>query len=400
MKVMNTGLVRLARRIDGLWRFLAFTRQLWHPPHPDAAPGEPLAILVLELHLIGDAVMLLPFLEALRRRNPTARITVVAGPWNNPVFANEPSLDSIIEFTAPWVKGQGVWASWLAVRTLVRKLRGQRWDIGIDMRGDIRNLLILIFARCVKRVGFDFTGGARLLTSVVPDNGSLDSLLGHHERLAHSMDAFDGKPFVPQLRLNTEEYSRAQGILNFVGFHFGASLPLRRLPLEDAATLIRQCLAVYDGRAIIFDAPGLESYVAELMVQLQDDVRARIDVWRGDLRSFIVISTRASVMYTMDSGPAHIAAATGCPTVVLFGPNRAALTSPRGAHVQCVELDLPLPCQPCDQRRCIHPGTRQACLKGLASEAVEAGLRLRSTGTPHPDSKQMHRMHRSRMSNP
>jgi heptosyltransferase II len=389
MKVMNLGLVRQARLIDPLWGVLAFLRRLWQPAPRSAAPGARLSILVLDLHLIGDAVMLLPFLAALRRRHPGSHITVISGPWNRPVLAGEASLDHVVEFTAPWVKGQGLRASWSAARSLVRTLRSQRWDIGIDMRGDIRNILILYFANCVQRVGFDFTGGARLLTRVVPDDGRLASLIEHHERLAACLDAFDGHPFVPRLALTDAERTAAGAIAPYVGFHFGASLPLRRLPIEEAVELVARCLAERDERALVFSAPDLEDFVANLLSALDPSQRARVEVWRSDLRGFIVTASRARLLYAMDSGPAHLAAATGCPTVALFGPNRAAYSAPRGPNVICVESDPPLPCQPCDQHRCVHPSLPQACLRGLGHEAVAAGRRLVSSAStpatePHP----------------
>jgi ADP-heptose:LPS heptosyltransferase len=388
MKVMNLGLVRQARRIDPFWSWLAFVRRLWQVAPPAAAPGAPLSILVLDLHLIGDAVMLLPFLATLKRRYPAARITVVSGPWNRPVLAGEPSVDHLIEFAAPWVKGKGLRASWAAARGLVHTLRTQRWDIGIDMRGDIRNILVLYFANCIQRVGFDFTGGACLLTRVVPDDGRLASLLDHHERLAACLDAFDGRPFVSRLTLTDAERAAAQSIAPYVGFHFGASLPLRRLPVDEAAALVAECLAERDGPALVFSAPDLETYVAELVAALDPALRGRIEVWRGDLRGFIVAASRARLLYTMDSGPAHMAAATGTPTVVLFGPNRAAYAAPRGPNVICVESDPPLPCQPCDQYHCVHPSLAQACLRGRRPQAILAGRLLVSAAASIRPEKQ------------
>lgn len=374
MKVLNARLARWARRIDWVWRGLALMRRARH--HAPHAPTDALAILVLDLHLIGDAVMLLPFLAALRRRYPQSFITVVAGPWNLPVLDGEPSIDRVIEFAAPWVKRQGLRKSCVAVMRLVRTLQAQRWDIGIDMRGDIRNILILYFANCVQRFGFDFTGGASLLTTVVPDNGQLASLLNHHERLAASLDAFDGRSFVALLTLSEAELSAANCIARYIGFHFGASMPLRRPPVEEAAALLAAGIGQFDERVVLFSAPDIEAYVAEVLAAVDPALRAHIDVWCGDLRGFIVVASRARVLYTMDSGPAHLAAATGCPTVVLFGPNRSAFTAPRGPNVICVELDPPLPCQPCDQHRCVHPSLPQACLRGQVPAAIEAGLRL------------------------
>ncbi|MCM0609029.1 MAG: glycosyltransferase family 9 protein [Ideonella sp. WA131b] len=384
MKVMNLGLVRRARRIDRLWSVVAFVRRLWQPSSSPMALGQPTSFLVLDLHLIGDAVMLLPFLAAIKRRYPTAQVTVVAGPWNRPVLASDPSIDELIEFSAPWVKGQGIRASWTASRNLVRLLRSKRWDVGIDTRGDIRNILILYFANCIRRVGFDFTGGASLLTQVVPDDGRLASLLEHHERLAACLHAFDGQPFVSKLTLTDQERDSAWSIAPYVGFHFGASLPLRRLPVDEAAKLVAASLSDWSGPALVFSTPDLEAYVETLMAALSPALQGRLKVWRGDLRSFIVAASRAHVLYTMDSGPAHLAAATGSPTVVMFGPNRAEYAAPRGRNVVSVQLDPPLTCQPCDQHKCVHPSDVQACLRGRVPDAVAAGRRLVVSGESLP----------------
>lgn len=376
MKVMNPGLVRWALRIDWVWRLLALLSGARPVPPSDQDASGPTKILVLELHLIGDAVILLPFLSALRRRYPLAHITLVAGAWCQPVLAATGAADRVIDFTAPWVKGQGIWKSLTSAVGLVRTLRVERWDMGIDMRGDIRNILVLFYARCRQRIGYDFTGGASLLTKVVPDDGVLASFIAHHERLAASLDAFDGEPFVPRLALSAAESVAASEIEHFVGFHFGASLPLRRLPVNEAVALLSDCAGAHEGRLLVFSAPDIEAYVAEVLRELEPPVRARIELWRGDLRGFIVTVSRATLLYTMDSGPAHLAAATGRKTVVLFGPNRSAFAAPRGANVRCVELVTPLPCQPCDQRRCVHPTVSQACLRGLLPQARAAAQSL------------------------
>lgn len=384
MKVMNPGLVRWARRFDGVWRLLAWATGDGRKASAQASSADPASILILDLHLIGDAVMLLPFLGALRRRYPGAHITVVAGPWTRAVQAAPTAADRVIEFSAPWVKGQGLWKSLLSVWGLLKTLRAQRWDMGVDMRGDIRNILVLYFARCAQRVGYDFTGGARLLTQLVPDNGELASILDHHERLAACLDAFDGQAFVAKLSLSKSESAAAAKITPYVGFHFGASLPLRRLPTSEAVALLSAvvgtslgaCLGAEAERLVVFSAPDIEDYVAEVLRGVAPALRSRFEVWRGDLRGFVVMASRARLMVTMDSGPAHLAAATGCATVVMFGPNRSAYSAPRGPRVKCVELNPPLPCQPCDQRRCVHPSLPQACLRGRVPDVLAASALL------------------------
>jgi ADP-heptose:LPS heptosyltransferase len=376
MKFMNPRLVRWARRIDGIWWLLAKFASVFGVEEAQSVGANPRRILVVDLHLIGDMVMLLPFLRALRQRYPMAEIALVAGPWSRSVLDGTAAADQVIEYVAPWVKHQGAMNSARALVHLLKVLRSQRWDIGVEMRGDIRNILLLYMSGCAQRVGFEFTGGSALLTTVVDDDGRLGSILDHHERLAAALGAFDGQPFVPRLALSEEEKRRANEIAEYIGFHFGASSPLRRLPASEATALIEACAQQLEVRLCMFSAPDMEGYVSEVMSGLPPALRTRIDLWKGDLRSFVVAASRARVLYTMDSGPAHLAAATGANTVVMFGPNRAAFTAPRGPNVRCVELENPLPCQPCDQHRCVHPDTPQACLRGLTPAALAAARAL------------------------
>ena len=84
---------------------------------------------------------------------------------------------------------------------------------------------------------------------------------------------------------------------------------------------------------VLFSAPDMEEYTAEVLGLLPLPTAAKLEVWRGDLRSFIVMTSRSKRMFTMDSGPAHISAALGRDTVVFFGPNLPEYTSPRGPTV-------------------------------------------------------------------
>jgi ADP-heptose:LPS heptosyltransferase len=320
------------------------------------------SILVIDLHLIGDMVMLLPLLRALRDRFPEARISLLAGPWSGAVLVGSRDVDEVIEYSAPWVKPQRLWPAMLGYLRIARLLARAPRDLGIDVRGDVRQILLLWLARCKRRVGFDFSGGAALLTDVVFDDGTLSHLLDHHQRIAAHLGAWDGREFVPSLALTAEEEERARHLAPFIGFHLGASLPLRRLPAADAAALV----ALHDRpdqRLVLFSAADMDDYTTEVLELLPDTTVARIEVWRGDLRSFIVKASRATRMFTMDSGPAHLSAALGRDTVVFFGPNLPRLTQPRGPRVRIVE-DTTVRCRPCDQRHCINP-IHQACMRGL-----------------------------------
>ena len=93
------------------------------------------------------------------------------------------------------------------------------------------------------------------------------------------------------------------------------------------------------------------------------------DLGLGELRSLVA---RARLFLGGDSGPAHIAATTSTPMVVLYGPTTPEVWGPwRGGAVPTETVDVGrLPCRPCDQRVC-EPGDFR-CLRGVTPDAVTA----------------------------
>lgn len=365
MKVLNERLVAIARRLDWIWPLVG-----WLLPRARAGgSAPPKSILIFDLQLIGDMVMLLPMLQCLRQQHPAARITLVAGPWAESIIGPENIVDELVPYAAPWVKSQSLVGAASATLRLLRRLRRVQWDWAIEVRGDIRQILLAALSGAARRISFAFTGGAALLTDVIPDDGRLAHLAEHHRRILRHLGLWSPEQsYVPRLHLTASEAARAASIEPFVGFHFGASIELRRLAVADAARLVNAWAGRRE-RLVLFEPPDMREYNAELRLLLSADARARLETWRGALRDFIVMASRAKQMFTMDSGPAHIAAALDVPTVVFFGPNRPEYAAPIGANVHVVEI-RDLPCRPC-QNRCIN-AIHQACLRTAIANYLQA----------------------------
>ena len=363
MKQLNFRLVQAVKVFDPLWRLFALL--------PRRNKNEIIFnILVVDLHLIGDIVMLQPLLAAIRFKYPSAYIALVAGSWAKQILANENSVDEYIQFNAAWViKKRNLIKSFSSTFGLIKNLRKREWDLCIDVRGDIRNILIMFFAKGAKRVGYDFMGGKALLTDVVYDDGTLKSIIYHHEQIAKELTVSEQFfPFIPRLNLSPIETESAALIESFWGFHFGASLPLRRFPVEEAIKVLNFAASSTDNKIVLFDSPDIAEFNKEVVGRINQIAKSRLLLWKGGLRDFIVYVSRAEVMFTMDSGPGHIASALGVKTYVIFGPNISKNTAPRGDNVRIIERAPALPCQPCDQHRCTNENSRQSCLRGLFDE--------------------------------
>jgi len=366
MKLHNARLHALSRRLDPVWWVVARALRL----RRDDGRGNPESILVVHVHLLGDIVMLIPFLRAIRRYYPKVYLGLVAGPWAQTILQESDLVDEFIPLRAPWiVKGQGL----LGLRNLVgaaRTSRRRTWDWGIDMRGDVRNILMLALARAKRRVAYDFSGGSALLTDVVPDSGELRHIIDHHVTIAEHL----GMPMSAADRIPKLEHKRNSGpaatLERRVGFHFGASMALRKMPVEEACALL---LSIPDRRAmrlILVDAPDTRELNQAVLHRLPAARAANIERWAGDLREFMDFLAGLDEFFAMDSGPAHLAAALGIDTTVFFGPHIPLAVRPLGHKVTIVE-HRNLPCRPCDQYRCTNP-TYQACLRDIVSVTPQA----------------------------
>jgi ADP-heptose:LPS heptosyltransferase len=315
---------------------------------------------VVDLHLLGDIVMLIPLLRVIRRCHPHAHIGLVAGPWARDILADNGLVDEFITLRAPWVcRGRGI----AAIRELLAAIRASRarsWDWGIDVRGDVRNTLLLALARARRRVAYAFSGGSALLTDVIPDDGVLRHIIDHHasiaERLGMRMTALERIPSLKFARPHAVPSRRPRRI----GFHFGASMLLRRMPVNEACALLLAFQDDNDARLVLVDAPDVRDLNSALLNQLPAQLAAGIERWSGGLESFLGFLKTLDRFYAMDSGPAHLAAALGIPTTVFFGPHLSHAVRPMGSHVQVIERD-DLACRPCNQYRCTNP-RYQECL--------------------------------------
>jgi ADP-heptose:LPS heptosyltransferase len=357
MKPINRKLARLAKLLTPLWYALK-------PFGPQKAPTQqPSSILVFDFHLIGDIVMLTPLLQSLKTAYPQARLVLVAGAWAKEILYGTDLVDEIIPFAAPWVKYNQGWGGIVACYHLVKQLRQQTWDLGIEVRGDIRQILLLWLTGAKRRVGFDFTGGGALLTDVVFDDGAMAHLTEHHQRICEHLGIWQtNEKYQPFLKLTAAEQAQAQNIVPFIGFHFGASLPLRRLPQAEIVQLLSK-FELIDCKLVVFLTQDQKDFDT-VLTQLSNTVQSKIELWSGNLRQLVITLSRGTHFYCMDSGPAHIAGALGLPSTVFFGPADSRYVRSIGQGVEIISKP-DVQCRPCDQVNCVNQ-VNQYCMVGLA----------------------------------
>ena len=310
-----------ARAAFALGRGLGFGRA----PEPRAL--ETLReILVLRLDRIGDVLMSLPALHDLREAAPRARIRLAVGRWSEDIARGFP-VDEVVVWSAPWVGRPAEGAlTFAALARQARALRPDRIDLALDLQGDLRASLLLWLSGAERRVGYANTGGAYLLTDVVP----LDETVSWVEQNQKAVALATGRPFSPRRldpltdddRAFAEAFLSREGLLArlpLVGLHPSGGRRVKQWPVERwrevAARLQREHEATILVTGSEADRP-LATTLADGLPRPPVDLTGRLAV-----RHTLAVIARLQLYLSPDTGPMHLACAVGTPSVSVFGPS-------------------------------------------------------------------------------
>ncbi len=335
------------------------------------------SLLVVQLDHLGDAVMSLGLIDALRQRFPTVHLHVLTAPWNGELFASCGRVDHVhVMKVTRFTRRGGL--RWLA--ELIRwgwRLRRHRFDVVIDVRGEFPHALLLWLSGARRRVGWACGGGGFLLTDRVP------YVPGRHEVLSRAAIAQQleiAPPDVPPPRIEpapsalqwAEEQldaawpaaEQGQSPGPIIAMHVGAGTPAKRWPAESWRELADQLVRERKARIVLVGTQQ-DREAAEMIAGA--GLRPLNLVGCVSLTKLAAVLRRADLFIGADSGPAHVAAAAGTRVLALFsGTNDPQQWMPWGARVAVVR-HAPA-CSPCHREACAwadHP-----CMRGITPERV------------------------------
>lgn len=326
---------------------------------------------------VGDAVMSVPALRELRRLFPRARLTLATRPWAEGIFAGADFIDDFL------VTGDGS-GRMSAVLREAREWRARRFDLAVLFPNSFAPALVAALARVPLRVGYATQGRAPFLTQRVgvPEwRGRRHEvfyylqLVAELERQLYGTSAVEGRE--PDIRLHvTEERSYEAGhILHDFGVRSHRPLVAlcpgstnsraKRWPAERFAAVGDLLHEKFDANVVLIGAAeevGISEEVARHM-----RVPPIVLTGRTGLAQTAAVLKASDLLVTNDTGPAHVAAAVGCPVVVIFGPTNPVTTSPFSDAAEVVRC--PPDCAPCMLRDC---PIDHRCMTAITPEEVFA----------------------------
>ena len=302
-------------------------------------------VLFIRLRSIGDTVLATSAVNALRRFLPDAQIDILVEDWVAPVLAEHPSLSRVISLER----------NSLAARArIAREIRASGYDVVYNLHGGTTSTFLTRASGARHRVGYENYQYAKLHNHQAPSASFLWgqekthsveqqlALLGWTgvpvtDRPATQLAILKTAALVIEERLRDTKLEGKRLAL----IHPAAAFATKQWAAENFARVVEYLeSAGFSSVAIV--GPGQDKVLDEL----QRNCSAPITTFNLSLPEVSALASRAELFVGNDSGIAHMAAAVGTPSVVIFGSSNIAHWRPWSRAESEVVFEE-MPCQPC-----------------------------------------------------
>ena len=274
-------------------------------------------IIIGEYHCIGDVILIVPALKILKKHFPDAELTLITNPDTQELAEEMKIVHEVISFQAPWVRGKITLKNWKRAIAFKKHLKKKCYNMGIDFRGDLRNLFFLWFINPTIRIGFTATGGKFLLTHPLIYPFQL-----HEQERAFFLLKKIGLQFsktISPIILPKPKDSRSSRII----IHPGANHPERKWPVNHWIALIR--LLIKSHNITLIHTEDVQNDTRTILSNYPD-----LEVFNGSLLDFGGWLQNQKLLIGMDSMAVHLSSLLGVPALAIFGSQNPNLTGPYG----------------------------------------------------------------------
>jgi heptosyltransferase-2 len=334
-------------------------------------------IMIRATNWVGDAIMALPALRAIRQRHPDATISIVARPYVADIYREQQVCDELIPYDP-----NGEHHGWSGGEKLASELRNCKFDVALLLQNAFDAAWLAWRAQIPQRIGYARDARSLLLTKAipVPKPGEIPP----HEKFyylellcrAGWLDRLTDEPHITlrvpdatrhralQTLLEAGSRPHATRIAVGAGASYGSA---KCWPPDRFAKALNALLSRTDADVILFGTPSELPVSAAIAAGLQ---RAPINLTgKTSIADLPALLSQCHLFLGNDSGAMHVAAAVGLPVVAVFGPTDPKGTAPVTPRVTIVQ-QKPY-CSPCFLRCC---PTDHRCMTAVTPVMAESAL--------------------------
>ncbi len=318
-------------------------------------------ILVTRLNYLGDVVLSLPLVDALRGRFPGVEIDYLTRRPGADLLAPDARISRVLALEP----GTG----WLG---LVRTMRSRRYRAAIDLYSNPRSAWLTWASGAPLRIGGDRRGRRHLYTHPVSVPASVRRVTDIFLRYGAPL-GLEGAAGKPRLEFGAAELERAGAVLDslgisggpVIGVHPGGKWSVKRWHTAGFAELISILRRDAGAVVLVFTGPGEEDATDSLRrIAGGEAIYAPV----MGVRELAAVIARLDAMVACDGGVMHVSAAAGTPTVGIFGSSEPDIWFPYTGAGPYEAAYIDVECRPCHRHECPLGHTR--CLNELTAQAV------------------------------
>jgi heptosyltransferase II len=321
-------------------------------------------ILIRCPNWVGDSVLAIPAMKAMRAQFPNTEITLLARPWVAGLFTSAPFIDQV--WSEPKTSGLGGWSR------ITREIRRRQFDLAVLLPNSFESALAIYLGGVPPRVGYAPAGRRCLLTTALRPGNTMRHQVHYYLDLVKTLSVAVDRPSI-DLTATADEKKTARKLLAaegipesapFLVLNPGAAYGSAKRWSDDRFAEVGKRLAQEFHLGIAIVGSESERPIAE-SIQKKMNLPVAVITGKTTLETLIGVLSESSLTITNDSGPMHIAAALGKPTIAIFGPTDEHVTGPFGRQARIVKH--PVECSPCLLREC---PIDHRCMENVAVDDV------------------------------
>jgi lipopolysaccharide heptosyltransferase II len=323
---------------------------------------QPFRILIRASNWLGDAVMTVPAVRAIKRGRPDAHVTILTQGKLADFWKSVAEVDEVLAIE----KGESVLA-------VARKLRAKAFEVAILFPNSLRTALEVWLARIPRRVGYPGHRRARLLNQLyIPKQKTPvprpKHQVHHYLALSEFIGADIGGEKTQSAIRNPQSAIRPPTLGLCAGAEYG---PAKRWLPERFAEVVQTVRARTGAEWKLFGVEGDVPIADAIVMAAGGPLTYRVG--QTTLAQLIAELRTCDLLLTNDTGTMHLAAHLGVPVVALFGSTEPSLTGPLGAGHRILRHHVE--CSPCFLRDCPRDfRCMKAITAGETIAAIEATL--------------------------
>lgn len=343
----------------------------------------PDVILAIKLCCLGDGILAVPALRALKRRWPAAHLLMLCTPRDIEAFAHLPFIDELLVLPVTGLGGpRELWHGARSVRRILARIRRARPRLAVDLDLYYRATPVLAYlSGAPVRVGFDTPGTARasLFTTAVhrdPNRWELDCFLDVVAAAhAPTQDKTLEFPVTEQARRRALQALADAGLQagRYIALCPGSSKnwPQKQWPSERFSAVADWAQREHGLGAVVVGA-GFERELGQAVVAAASGSVVNL-AGQTDIQQTAALLQASAALVTNDTGPMHLACAVHTPVVAIFGPTNEEKWGPRGESC-AILTDGACTCRPCYTDSYMPDCTDRHCLTNISVEQVTGAL--------------------------